>query len=175
MHIRRVFLAVVVVAGLVVVSHSVAFAQGTPLFAVLLGGNEVSNAGEAAVGDPNGFGSATVILFADKVCFGITFSGIGIPSAAHIHEQIAGQNGSIVVHFLGGQAGGQVDPPTTTPGAFSGCVEGTAIPDPTVLTRIRNNPSRFYVFRTYHDVDRNRDSVYTFSRAPRRNKAQIGT
>jgi hypothetical protein len=144
MNLRRFFLTVVVVAGMVVMSHSVVFAQGVPLFAVLLGGNEVSGEGEAGVGDTNGFGSATVILVGDTVCFGLTFDNIATPTVAHIHENVAGQNGSVMVDFIGGDS--QVDPPTSgNPGSASGCVSGEAIKDPEVLARIRRTPSNFYV------------------------------
>jgi hypothetical protein len=145
MNLRRLFLAVIVVAGMVGMHYSVAFAQA-PLFAVLLGGNEVSSTGEAGVGDPNGYGSATVIVLADTVCFGLVFDNIATPRAAHIHEEVAGQNGTIVVDFIGEGATGQVDPPTSgNPGSVSGCVSGDAIRDPSALARILRNPSRFYV------------------------------
>jgi hypothetical protein len=145
MNLRRFFLTVVVVAGMVVMSHSVAFAQGTPLFAVLLGGNEVdSETNQAGVGDPNGYGGATVIIVGDTVCFGLVFDNIRTPTVAHIHEQVAGQNGSVVVDFLGGAS--PVDPPESgNPGSLSGCVSGAAIKDPDVLARILSTPSNFYV------------------------------
>jgi hypothetical protein len=147
MNLRRFFLAVIVVAGMVGMNYSVAFAQA-PLFAVLLGGNEVSSTGEAGVGDPNGYGSATVIVLVPEniVCFGLVFDNIETPAAAHIHEGVAGLNGDIVVDFIGEGATGQVDPPTSgNPGSVSGCVSGDAIRDPSALERIRRNPSRFYV------------------------------
>jgi hypothetical protein len=146
MNCRQFSLAAVVIAGIVIVSHSVVFAQGAPLFAVLLGGNEVSNAGETGVGDSNGYGAATVIVLGNSVCFGLVFDNIGTPAAAHIHENIAGQNGDIVVDFVGAGAVGQVDPPTSgNPGSVSGCVSGDAIRDRTALARIRVTPSKFYV------------------------------
>ena len=68
-----------------------------PLFAVLLGGNEVSSSGEANAGDPDGYGSATVIIRGTTLCFGITVDGIDKPILAHIHQAPAGLNGDIVV------------------------------------------------------------------------------
>jgi hypothetical protein len=41
MRIRRLLAAAVVCTGMIVLCHSTASAQGTPLFAVLVGGNEV--------------------------------------------------------------------------------------------------------------------------------------
>jgi len=144
MNLRRFFLAVVVVAGMVVMSHSVVFAQEV-FFAVLLGGNEVnSETDQAGVGDPNGFGGATVIIVGDTVCFGLVFDNIGAPTVAHIHENVAGQNGSVVVDFIGGDS--PVDPPESgNPGSVSGCVSGDAIKKEGVLESIRSNPSGFYV------------------------------
>jgi hypothetical protein len=145
MNLRRFFLTVAVVAGMVVMSHSVVFAQEV-FFAVLLGGNEVTDGGEANVGDQNGFGSATVIIVGDRVCFGLVFDNIITPHAAHIHENVAGQNGIIVVDFVGAGATGQVDPPTSgNPGSVSGCVTDAALRDPSALARIRKNPGGFYV------------------------------
>jgi hypothetical protein len=107
-----------------------------PLFATLLGGNEVSDEGDANVGDPDGRGSATVLINQAQgtLCFGITVSGLATPSAAHIHQNVAGANGEIVVGFTAPTAG--------NPGAVSGCVTGVA---GSLLKNIKNNPSGFYV------------------------------
>ena len=56
MYVRRFLLSAVVFAGIMTVSLSSAFAQGSPLFAVLNGGNEVNAAGVARAGDPDGLG-----------------------------------------------------------------------------------------------------------------------
>lgn len=146
MRLRRFFLGMVVLAGMVVMSHSVALAQGVPLFAVLVGGNEIDgNTGQAGAGDANGFGSATVIILGDKtICFGIVFHRIGTPTVAHIHENVAGANGDIVVDFLGGESDVPA-PESGNPGTISGCVSGAAIRDPDAPQRIRANPSKFYV------------------------------
>jgi hypothetical protein len=136
----------VVVAGMVVVSHSVVFAQGAPLFAVLAGGNEVGPDGEANAGDPNGYGAATVIVLndSDTVCFALVLDNITPPTVAHIHQGFAGQNGDIVVDFIGGDS--PIEPPTSAnPGAVSGCVSGAAIKVPGILTTIRRAPTNFYV------------------------------
>ena len=137
MNVRRVLLAAMVCATMVAMSQSIAFAQGTTFFAVLLGGNEVSNAGVPDFGDQNGFGSATVIIpDATTVCFALVVTGIVRPTVAHIHENTAGQNGPIRVDFMPNI------PPTGNPGTASGCVRN--LPEALVL-RIRTNPSRFYV------------------------------
>lgn len=106
-----------------------------PLFAQLLGGNEVSAVGVANAGDPDGFGSATVIIKGTTtICFAILTSNIGTPTAVHIHEALAGQNGGIVV---------PLSPPAQgNPGAASGCIGGL---NSTEVADIRNNPSSHYV------------------------------
>jgi hypothetical protein len=132
MNLRRLLTAFAVVIGVFVFSHSPAFAQ---LFAVLLGGNEVSDAGDANVGDPDGRGTATV-LFRDTdttLCYAILVTGIDTPTLAHIHEGAAGVNGPVVVTFA--------PPETGDPGESSDCVPA----DATVLTNIRQNPAGFYV------------------------------
>src|SRR5688572_6392662 len=67
-------------------------------FAVLRGGNEVSPSGQANAGDPDGFGTASVVIVGpSQICFSIIVDQIGTPVAAHIHENVAGQHGAIVV------------------------------------------------------------------------------
>ncbi|MGH8579387.1 MAG: CHRD domain-containing protein [Gammaproteobacteria bacterium] len=107
-----------------------------PLFAVLLGGNEVSNEGEANVGDLDGRGSATVIVNPDSgaLCFASLVIGIDTPVAAHIHQALAGQNGPIVVTLTAPDAGNL--------GASSGCLTDL---EPTLLEAIRRGPEDFYV------------------------------
>lgn len=138
MTIRRMAMVGAALAGIVVTNDSLATGNNSstvpPLFAVLLGGNEVSATGEANVGDPNGRGSATVIIDGTTLCFGIAVDGIGTPTAAHIHRNVAGLNGPIVVPLA--------YPDTGDPGASSGCVPGL---DRTLLTQIQSRPSAFYV------------------------------
>jgi hypothetical protein len=127
----------VTLIGIVVASH--VMAQGLsplrpPFFAVLLGGNEVTDDGEANAGDPDGVGSATVLIDGTTLCFGLTVNNIDKPTAAHIHRAPAGVNGPIVVP-LTAPAGGN-------PGASSDCIRNV---DPDVLSEIRGFPGRFYV------------------------------
>src|SRR5687768_13094102 len=111
-------------------------AQGIQHFAVLKGGNEVSPTGQAAAGNLNGSGTATVTSpAAGRLCFSITVQRIGTPTAAHIHQADAGRNGPIVVPLV-------PIPDTGNPGTSSGCMSGIAA---ALLTDIRNNPGKFYV------------------------------
>jgi hypothetical protein len=139
MKARHLIMTLAMLAGLVV-GHSSASAQGAPLFAVLNGGNEVSNAGGANVGDQNGYGSASIVLANNTtVCFTIIVVGIDTPNqnpgaGAHIHANKAGLNGPIVIPLV---------PPTTgNRGASSGCVTGV---DSALIRDIRTTPSNFYV------------------------------
>ena len=116
-------------------SSSVNSAPLPPLFAVLLGGNEVSSTGLANAGDQDGGGSATVKISVisnsrARLCFGITASRITTPILAHIHQGDAGTNGPVVVDLL---------PPVN--GASSGCV---TLPMANAMA-IQNNPLNYYV------------------------------
>ncbi len=82
-------------------------------------------------GDPEGTGSAAVVIDLDKseVCFTITFDGIEDPVAAHIHEGGVDVNGGVVVDF---------DWPNNL---GDGCVTG----DAAVVAAIVADPGGYYV------------------------------
>jgi hypothetical protein len=86
-----------------------------------------------APGDPDGKGSATVKLDAAKgeVCYDVKVEGIAAPTAAHIHEGVAGAQGDIVITF---------DP--TKIGQGEDCLTGQKAAD---IERIGANPAGFYV------------------------------
>jgi hypothetical protein len=127
-------MALAVFAG-IVCGASAASAQGMHFFAVLNGGNEVTNAGQANQGDPNGYGTAHVMFAgAGRLCFGISVFRVSTPTAAHIHENVAGSNGPIRVTLT--------EPSSGNPGSSSGCVTGIAA---ALLARIRNTPGNFYI------------------------------
>ncbi len=118
-------------------------AQEAPLFAILLGANEIAPDGQANAGDLTGRGSVTIITRGsdNTICFGIVVTGIDLPANLHIHRGVAGQNGPIVVGFTPVPSDG-------SPGTSSGCVADV---DPTVLAQIRAKPLKFYV--NIHTVD----------------------
>lgn len=52
-------------------------------------------------GDPDGTGTVTMTVSpaTGRICFTITTSNIDTPRRAHIHQQVAGQNGPIAVEL----------------------------------------------------------------------------
>jgi hypothetical protein len=139
--IRRSLVIAAVGATALAAGTVAVFAQGggntkPPMFAVLNGGNEVSDTGAANAGDPNGRGGATVIAMPGfgRICFALTVDNIGTPIASHIHVGKPGVAGPIVVTL--------VHPRHGDPGASSGCVRGL----PRALVRnIESNPQDYYV------------------------------
>lgn len=136
MSMRRFFVAsAVIAAALSVVGSRTALAQQAQHFAVLSGGNEVGDTGQAAAGDRDGFGTASVVIVGpSRVCFTIVVDQIGRPVAAHIHRGVAGTNGPIVVPLT--------TPPAGNPGTSSGCVSNIGA---ALIASLRADPSRFYV------------------------------
>ena len=100
-------------------------AKGERTFTTALGGA----AEVPGPGDPEGTGSATVTVSAAKkqVCYAIQVSGIGDPTAAHIHEGAAGAAGPPVV---------TLDPPTG-----EDCVDV----DAAIAAKILARPAQYYV------------------------------
>src|SRR3954453_11041859 len=86
---------------------------------------------ETPKGDPNGKGTAKITLepSAGKVCFRLTWSGIGTPTASHIHKGKKGVSGPVVIPFFGGAA------------KHSGCVKA----DKKLIGQIQKSPGSYYV------------------------------
>lgn len=106
-----------------------------PLFAHLLGGNEVTNEGGANAGSPNGTGSATVLIKnKTTICYAILVNNIDNPIAAHIHKAVAGINGGVVIPLT--------PPDNGRAGTSSGCISNL---DRTVVSDIARNPSGYYI------------------------------
>ena len=137
MQTHRSLIIAVALMGLFVASQAMAQGQSPsrpPFFAVLLGGNEVSDEGEANVGDPNGVGSATTLIDDTTLCFGLTVNNLDEPTAAHIHRGVAGVNGPIVVPLTA--------PVSGNPGASGECIPEV---ESELVKEIRANPGGFYV------------------------------
>jgi hypothetical protein len=106
----------------------------TRLAATLKGANEVPGPG-----DPDGRGRAFVGLAGDRACFALEWSGIGAPTAAHIHEGRAGVAGPVVVLFF--QPGTNAAALPGTLSSVAGCVDV----DPALASRIAARPRDWYV------------------------------
>jgi hypothetical protein len=109
----------------VLVVASVAMAA-TKTITVKMTGNQ-----ETPKGSPTGKGSATVTLnpATGRVCFKLSWSGIGTPSAAHIHKAPAGKAGAVVIPFFGGTA------------KHNACVTASK----SLVSAIVKKPSNYYV------------------------------
>jgi len=90
--------------------------------------------GEAEVpgpGDPDGSGSATIIVIPpDTICYVLTAEGIEPATAAHIHEGERGEAGPVVQGL---------EPPTN--GVSGGCTQA----DPALVSDLQENPDDYYV------------------------------
>jgi len=118
-----------VLSSLAVTVSRPAAAQSPPvvLTTVMTGAQEVPGPG-----DPDGRGTATIVLLPDgrTLCYLLTAVGIEPATAAHIHQGAPTEAGPVVV---------PLSPPTS--GVSSGC---TTI-DPALHEAIRTNPSAYYV------------------------------
>ena len=106
----------------------------TTFAATLKGANEVPDPG-----DPDGRGRAVVRLAGDQACFLLRWSGIGAPTASHIHSGRAGVAGPVVVPFF--QPGVNAASLPDTLSSVAGCVEV----DPALAARIAARPASWYV------------------------------
>ena len=86
---------------------------------------------ETPKGDPNGKGTAKITLQSSKgrICFKLTWSGIGTPNASHIHKGKKGVAGPVVVPFFGGAP------------KHSGCVKASKA----LIGQIAKSPASYYV------------------------------
>ncbi len=82
-------------------------------------------------GDPDGSGSATVIVIPpDTICYTLTAEGIEPATAAHIHQAPPGEAGPVVL---------PLEAPTS--GVSGGCTEA----DPELVSNLQENPDEYYV------------------------------
>jgi hypothetical protein len=116
-------LATIAGVGLVAAQPGAAAGPGgVTLDAVLLGGNEVPD-----MGDPDGFGMATVTVNRfRKVCWDIAVRDVATLNGAHIHAGPRGVSGPVVV---------PLEPVT----------EGCTTTGRRVAALIREHPRQFYV------------------------------
>jgi hypothetical protein len=84
---------------------------------------------ETPKGAPNGKGTAKITLESGKVCFKLSWSGIGTPNASHIHKGKKGVAGQVVIPLFGGAP------------KHSGCVKVAQ----SLINKIKKNPAGYYV------------------------------
>src|SRR5512132_3645301 len=140
--VAAVALAAALAAGLTLLTAPGAAATGpgagggkvTLLAASLKGANEVPGSG-----DPDGRGRAFVRLGGGKACFLLEWSGIGAPTASHIHQGAAGVAGPVVVPFF--QPGTNAASLPDTLSSVAGCVDV----DAGLAHRIAASPRDWYV------------------------------
>jgi CHRD domain len=96
---------------------------------------------ETPKGDSNGKGTAkfTLNTSTGRVCFKLTWSGIGTPNASHIHKGKKGVAGNILVPLI--------EAPGPGP-KFTGCEKNVARG---VIRAILRHPRRYYV--NVHTMD----------------------
>lgn len=118
------------------VSISLALVAALLLAATALAANKtftvtMTGKAETPKGAPNGKGTAKITLEpgAGKVCFRLTWSGIGTPTASHIHQGKKGVAGPVVVPLFGGAP------------KHSGCVKATR----SLINKIAKSPAGYYV------------------------------
>ena len=128
---KRLFIAATVaVIGLMVFS-GVALA-GTMLSATLTGEAEVNAAGTPNQGDLDGEGTAELNLIPkkEKICYTLTVQNIEPATDAHIHKGSATVAGPIVKALR-----------APSDGDSQGCARSSR----TLIMKIKNNPSGYYV------------------------------
>lgn len=123
----RLLMAILAVAGSLAVSAQALADGGRRLTTTLTGAAEVPGPG-----DPDGSGTATVVVNSGRgeVCFELSVSGIAAATAAHIHVGSATVAGPVVVPLV---------PPSS--GSSSGCV---AV-DRSLAKAITQDPENYYV------------------------------
>jgi hypothetical protein len=116
-------ISIALLAGLFLAASAFA---ATKTFTVSMSGKA-----ETPKGDPDGKGTAKVTLNSStgRVCFKLTWSGIGNPVAAHIHKAKKGVAGPVVIPFFGGTA------------KHTGCVKASK----KLVGQIIKSPASYYV------------------------------
>jgi len=126
---RRLIVVLLLIAGLSLLIAIPVLADNLILSATLTGAAEVPGPG-----DPDGSGSASIILNTapGTVCFELQVSDIQTATAAHIHRGAVDVAGPVVV---------PLDPPDES-GMSSGCVSDGLHP---LIKEMRRRPRDFYV------------------------------
>jgi hypothetical protein len=112
------------------------FLRGGPIAAAYTGAQEVPVPGKPAVGDPDGTGTGTFRAGKQGLSYAISWSGIGQPTGAHIHQGAAGTNGGVVVDLF--------EIPAGVPTNVTGLAGRVSTVDPSLIKQIHDSPAGFY-------------------------------
>jgi LPXTG-motif cell wall-anchored protein len=105
---------------------------------------QLSGSGEIPPGDPDGTGTASVVLRGAQLCWSVTISGVAPVTAGHVHRGGEGVAGPVVVPLL--------DEPDGLPTEERYSNEETCVDaDAAVLEEIRSGPGGFYV--NFHNAE----------------------
>jgi hypothetical protein len=102
--------------------------------ASLNGRNEVPTSNGPAVGDKDGAAIEFVRIQGDQVSFAMKWKGIAPPTAAHIHQGVAGKNGDVKIPFFAEKL----------PGSLYSVTGSVTVDDPQLLSSLRSDPAGFY-------------------------------
>lgn len=121
-----VVLGALAVSTVILAGQAIA-AGGTKVIKVKLSGSQ-----EVPKVSIAGSGNATITLkrTTGKVCYRLSWTGIGVPLASHIHKAAKGKNGDVVVVLFG-----------TPPAKHSGCVTAKK----SLIAAIAAKPHNYYV------------------------------
>jgi hypothetical protein len=96
--------------------------------------------------DPDGRASARLDIDTEsgKICWDLHFSRIADPTMAHIHKEVRGKNGGIVVFFFGNDKHpvSALDQDALENGRAQGCSDDAT---PTLAADIAAHPDQYYV------------------------------
>ncbi|GAA1803557.1 CHRD domain-containing protein [Planosporangium flavigriseum] len=110
-------------------------ADATYLVAALNGRNEVPGAaGSPAAGDKDGRAVEVLRIQGNQVSFAIKWTGIGAPTAGHLHLGAAGANGPMKVLLFG----------APLPATLNAVVGTVTVADASVLEALKSQPGTFY-------------------------------
>jgi hypothetical protein len=107
----------------------------TYLVAALNGRNEVpGSAGSPAAGDSDGRAIEVLRIKGNQVSFAIKWTGIGAPTAGHLHLGAAGANGAMKVSLFG----------APLPATLNAVVGTVTVDDGPLLDSLKSDPGTFY-------------------------------